>query len=60
MITYRSNKKFDEANFGYDMSIIPHRHVEEIFDNVEDSFWFVHKLSMDVMNKYVPINKTLH
>ena len=37
MITYRSYKKFDEASFGYDMSIIP-RHVGEIFDDVEDSF----------------------
>ena len=56
MITYRSYKKFDEASFSYDMSVIPH-HVGEIFDDVEDSFWFVHKLSMDVMNKHAPIKK---
>ena len=38
------------------MSVIPH-HVGEIFDDVEDSFWFVHKLSMDVMNEHAPIKK---
>ena len=36
------------------MSLIPH-HVGEIFDDVDDSFWFVHKLSLDVMNEHAPI-----
>ena len=59
MIAYRSYIKFDEASFSYDMSVIPH-HVGEIFDDVEDSFWFIHKLSMDVMNEHAPIkNVTL-
>ena len=31
--------------------------VGEIFDDVEDSFWFIHKLSMDVMNEHAPIKK---
>ena len=52
--TYRSYKKFDETKFTNDMSLIPH-HVGEIFDDVDDSFWFVHKLSLDVMNEHAPI-----
>ena len=56
MITYRSYKSFDEVSFGYDVSIIPH-HVGEIFDDVEHSFWFVHKLSIDVMNEHAPIKQ---
>ena len=29
----------------------------EIFDDVDDSFWVVHKLSLDVMNEHAPIKK---
>ena len=59
MITYRSYKRFDETKFTNDMSLIPH-HVGEIFDDVDDSFWFVYKLSLGVMNEHAPIKKTVH
>ena len=50
---------FDGASFGYDMSVVAH-HAGEIFDDVEDSFWFIHKLIMDVKNEQAPIkNVTL-
>ena len=38
------------------MSLIPH-HVGEIFDDVDDRFWFVYKLSLGVMNEHAPIKK---
>ena len=60
MITYRSYKTFDDTKFTYDMSLIPH-HVGELIDDVDDSFSFVHKVSLDVMNEHAPIkNGTLN
>ena len=55
-IVYRSYKDFDNDAFTKDMSYAPF-HVNEIFDDVNDKYWFVSKLCSDVINKHAPMKK---
>jgi hypothetical protein len=51
---YRSYKNFKNELFLQDLSTIPY-HVTEIFDDVDDSYWLWHELTMNVVNEHAPI-----
>jgi hypothetical protein len=51
---YRSYRKFDNESFSNDLAMIPY-HVTEIFDDVNDSYWLWHELTMEVVNDHAPL-----
>ena len=51
---YRSFKHFNNDKFLYDLSVIPYN-VIEVFDDIDDSYWMWHELTMDVINSHAPI-----
>ena len=53
-ITYRSLKNFDESNYSQDLDFAPF-HVSEIFDSVNDSYWFCSKLITNVIDEHAPV-----
>ncbi len=57
-ITYRSYKHFNDDKYLYDLSTVPF-HVCEIFDSVDDSYWFCSKLLKDVIDEHAPIKKRI-
>ena len=54
IVLYRSYKKFRESDYLHDLSLAPF-HVSEIFDDVNDSYWFCEHLLKDVIDKHVPL-----
>jgi len=52
-ICCRSYKNFDENSYQNDLSTAPF-HVSEIFDCVDDSYWFCQELMLEVMNRHAP------
>ena len=52
-IQYRSYKNFNEDLFKHDLDRIPY-HVSDIFDDVNDIYWFWNKLTLDVINEHAP------
>ena len=54
-VTYRSYKKFNESEFKWDVANAPY-HVSDIFDNIEDKFWFYETLTCDI-NSHAPLKK---
>ena len=55
-IKYRSYKRFNDEQFKQDVSSMPF-HVSEIFDSVDDRFWFCHKLLTDAIDEHAPIKQ---
>ena len=53
VIQYRSYKNFDESKFKQELASVPF-HVSEIFDNTDDSYWFCHKLLVNIINEHAP------
>jgi hypothetical protein len=51
---YRSYKHFNKELFQQDLTKIPY-HVTEIFDDVNDSYWLWHQLTMQIVNEHAPI-----
>ena len=51
---YRSYKHFNNDLFLEELSKIPY-HVTEIFDDVNDSYWLWHQLTMQVVNEHAPL-----
>ena len=56
IISYRSYKHFDELSFKNDMQTIPY-HVGEVFDDIDDSYWFTQKLISSVIDKHAPMKR---
>ena len=57
MITYRSYRKFDDDIFKRDIAHAPF-HVAEIFDDLDDKFWFYETPSNELLNSHAPLKKT--
>ena len=57
-ITYRSYKRFNEEHFNNDIESIPF-HVAEIFDDIDDSYWFSDTMLQDVIQQHAPIKKRM-
>ena len=53
-IWYRSYKKFDEEYFKRDIATAPY-HVGEIFDDLDDKFWYSKSLIDDIINEHAPL-----
>ena len=56
IISYRSYKHFDELSFKNDMQTIPY-HVGEVFDDIDDSYWFTQKPISSVIDKHAPMKR---
>ena len=54
MVTYRSHKNFNELDYLYQLSTAPF-HVAEIFESVDDSYWFFNKLLTDIVDEHAPV-----
>ena len=55
-ITNRSYKHFNKDSFKYDMDTAPF-YVGNIFDDVDDIFWFNHTLIQDIINGHAPMKQ---
>ena len=55
-VTYRSYKKFNEAEFRQDVANAPYQ-VLEIFDDIEDKYWFYETLTNEIINSHAPLKK---
>ena len=53
-ITYRSYKHFNEELYINDLCSAPY-HVGEIFENIDDSYWFFNTLTMSIVDEHAPI-----
>ena len=53
-IMYRSYKFFDKSNYVKDLSMAPF-HVGEVFDDINDAYWFCENLMRDVINEHAPV-----
>jgi len=59
-ISYRSYTKFDSSMFQRDLALIPF-HVSNVFDDVDDSYWFCEQLALNLINEHAPMNtRILH
>ena len=56
LIYYKSYKHFDETSFKQDLEIAPF-HVGDIFDDIDDTFWFNHTLIQYVVDGHAPIKR---
>ena len=54
VINYRSYKKFDEQAFKRDVSYVPF-HLLDLFDDMDDKYWFYNHLISDVVNEHAPL-----
>ena len=56
---YRSYRNFDNDAFLNELSLIPY-HVIDVFDEIDDSYWIWHELTLQIVNEHAPIkNKTI-
>ena len=53
-LTYRSYKNFNEKKYHEDLSYTPF-HVSDIFDTVEDQYWFCQQMFKNVIDDHAPI-----
>ena len=58
MITYKSYRKFDDDIFQRDIAHAPF-HVAEIFDDLDDKFWFYKTPSNELLNYPAPLKNAL-
>ena len=56
VITYRSYKNFNREQFLCDLASAPF-HAAQVFDTVDDAYWFSESLLLDVVNKHAPLKK---
>ena len=56
VITYRSYKNFNREQFFRDLASAPF-HAAQVFDTVDDAYWFSESLLLDVVNKHAPLKK---
>ena len=54
IIKYRSYKKFNLEHFEQELSRLPF-HVSDIFDDVDESYWFYEQLINSVINEHAPM-----
>ena len=54
LICYRSYKHFDEASFKHDLDMAPF-YVGNVFDDVDDIFWFNHALIKNIIDGHAPM-----
>jgi hypothetical protein len=52
-IMYRSYKKFNEVMFSEELGQAPYQ-VSEIFEDVNDSYWFCETLTKSIMDAHAP------
>ena len=52
-VHYQSFKNFQEADYITDLQSAPF-HVSEIFEDPEDSYWYVNNLLQNIINEHVP------
>jgi len=55
-IRYRSFKNFDEASFKHDIETAPF-HVGDVFEEVDDVFWFNHTMLQGILNSHAPMKQ---
>ena len=48
---YRTYRRFNNESFLQDLAMVPY-HVTEIFNDVDDSHWLWHELTMQVINQH--------
>ena len=53
-ITYRNYKDFDENKYQTELINEPF-HVSQVFDSIDDTFWFYSKLLINVIDDLAPI-----
>ena len=53
VIKYRSYKHFNEQKFQQDLNDAPF-HVSEIFENIDDSYWFCNRLIVNIIDNNAP------
>ena len=58
MIKYRSFKRFNDEAFLNELFNAPF-HVYDVFDDINDSYWFFTELYTSILNEHAPI-KTKH
>ena len=56
VISYRCYKNFNREKFLCDLSSAPF-HATQVFDTVDDAYWFSEYLLLDVVNKHAPLKK---
>ena len=56
VITYRRYKNFNREQFLCDLASAPF-HAAQVFDTVDDAYWFSESLLLDVVNKHAPLKK---
>ena len=54
VITYRSYKNFNREQVLCDLASAPF-HAAQVFDTVDDAYWFSESLLLDVVNKHAPL-----
>ena len=57
-ITYRSYKNFNVETYKDDLQQIPF-HVAEIFDDIDDMYFFQQNLLLEVMDKHAPLKQRM-
>ena len=57
-IMYRSYKHFNDSEYLRDLDFAPF-HVGEVFDDVDDSYWFASKLLETVIDVHAPMKKRI-
>ena len=48
---YRSYRNFDNDAFLNELFLIPY-HVIDVFDEIDDSYWIWHELTMQIVNEH--------
>ena len=56
VITYRSYKNFNREQFLCDLASAAF-HAAQVFDTVDDAYWFSESLLLDVVNKHAPLKR---
>ncbi len=51
---YRTYKKFDTEKYNYDLLCAPF-HVGEIFDSIDDSYWYYETLVKGIVDEHAPM-----
>ena len=54
VLTYRSYRNFNEINYQQDLSNAPF-HVCEIFDNMNDSYWYCNTLLTNIIDDHAQV-----
>ena len=55
-IMYRSYRKFEKNAYVHDLSTAPY-HVGEVFDDVDDAYWYFETLTKQIIDENAPLKK---